>query len=272
VASRRAAERLIVEGKVTVDGKPVTELGTRVDPQRSVVTVEGRRISAARHCYVVLHKPRGTVCTLRDPEGRKTIVDLLADVPERVVPVGRLDYDTSGVLLLTNDGELAARLTHPSSGTVKRYVAKVMGRVDEAGLGRWQERIDINGKRTQPAEVKVLRQERDKTWLEVTLREGKNRQIHRLGEHAGHGVMRLSRVSFADIGCDDLPPGKWRYLTAREVAALKGEAPAFKGPLPQLPASKGPAFEGPAHNGPTAKGVAFKKRGAPAYSRSRRSG
>jgi 23S rRNA pseudouridine2605 synthase len=237
VASRRAAEKLIVQGKVLVDGKPVTELGTKVDPQRSVITVEGRRLSAASHCYVLLHKPRGTVCTLSDPEGRKTIVDLIQDVPERVVPVGRLDYDTSGVLLLTNDGELAARLTHPSSGTVKRYVAKVIGRVDEAGLRRWQERIDINGKRTQPAEVKVLRQERDKTWLEVTLREGKNRQIHRLGEHAGHGVMRLSRASFAGLGCDDLAPGKWRYLTLREVAMLKGrrlEKPALTGPGPAL--------------------------------------
>jgi 23S rRNA pseudouridine2605 synthase len=232
VASRRAAERLIVEGKVAVDGKTVTELGTRVDPGRSVVTVAGRRISAARHCYVLLHKPRGTVCTLSDPEGRKTIVDLVRDVPERVVPVGRLDYDTSGVLLLTNDGELAARLTHPSSGTIKSYVAKVSGRVSEAGLRRWQERIEINGKRTQPAEVKVLRQEGDKTWLEVTLREGKNRQIHRLGEHAGHGVMRLSRVSFAGIGCEDLPPGKWRYLTPREVAQLKGRELEEESPQP----------------------------------------
>jgi 23S rRNA pseudouridine2605 synthase len=223
VASRRAAERLIVEGKVAVDGKVVTELGTRVDAQRSVITVEGRRISAAAHCYVLLHKPRGTVCTLSDPEGRKTIVDLVSEVPERVVPVGRLDYDTSGVLLLTNDGELAARLTHPSSGTVKCYVAKVSGRVSEAGLRRWSERIEIDGKRTQPAQVKVLRQERDKTWLEVTLHEGKNRQIHRLGEHAGFPVMRLSRVSFAGLGCEDLPPGKWRYLSAREVSKLKGQ-------------------------------------------------
>jgi 23S rRNA pseudouridine2605 synthase len=230
VASRRAAERLIVEGKVVVDGKTVTELGTRVDPDRSSITVAGQRISAARHCYVLLHKPRGTVCTLSDPEGRRTIIDLLTDVPERVVPVGRLDYDTSGVLLLTNDGELAARLTHPSSGTVKRYVAKVSGRVSEAGLTRWRERIEINGKRTQPAEVTVLRQEGDKSWLEVTLREGKNRQIHRLGEHAGFPVMRLSRVSFAGIACDDLPPGKWRYLTAREVAALKASTVEVEAP------------------------------------------
>lgn len=230
VSSRRAAERLIVEGKVAVDGKTVTELGTRVDPRSSVITVEGRRISAAQHCYVVMHKPRGTVCTLSDPEGRKTILDLVRDVPERVVPVGRLDYDTSGVLLLTNDGELAAQLTHPSSGTVKRYVAKVDGLVGETDLLRWRERIMINDKRTQPAEVKVLRQERDKSWLEVTLREGKNRQIHRLGEHAGFPVMRLSRVSFAGIACDDLAPGEWRYLTSREVAQLKGLTPAVRRP------------------------------------------
>jgi len=224
VTSRRAAERLIALGRVAIDGKVTTELGTRVDPEGATITVDGKPVALQASLYVLLHKPKGTVCTMHDPEGRPTIAQLVRDVPGRVVPVGRLDYDTSGALLLTNDGDLAARLTHPSGGTAKVYVAKVAGRLTERDLARWRERIEIDGKRTQPAQVRLLREEGDKSWLEIVLREGKNRQIHRLGDHAGFGVMRLVRVSFAGLNCDDLLPGKWRYLTSKEVFRLQRDA------------------------------------------------
>jgi 23S rRNA pseudouridine2605 synthase len=233
VASRRAAERLIEQGRVEVNGKLVRELGTRVDPDRDEVRVEGRPIAKQTVFTLLLHKPRGVVCTLRDPEGRPTVAELVAKVPARVAPVGRLDYDTSGVLLLTNDGELAARLTHPRSGTPKVYQAKVKSPMGEAELRRWRERIEIAGKLTQPAEVRVVRREGDKSWLEITLREGKNRQIHRLGEHAGTPVMRLVRTSFAGLTAAGLKPGQWRYLTAVELAGLRGSAGvARSAPLP----------------------------------------
>lgn len=220
LASRRNAESLILAGRVRVDGKVVTELGSRVST-RARVEVDGKLVEPERAIYIVLNKPRGTVCTMQDPEGRPTVADLIKGVDARVVPVGRLDFHTSGALLLTNDGDFASGLTHPSKKAEKVYVAKVQGLVDEDGLQRWMERILIDGVRTQPAEVRKLRFESGKTWLEITLREGKNRQIHRLGEHAGYPVMRLSRLSFADINTEGLRAGDWRYLGADELKRLK---------------------------------------------------
>src|SRR5262245_19100257 len=156
VASRRAAEELIRDGRVKVDGRVVRELGVRVDPRRTRVDVDGRRIVAEPLVYVVLHKPRGVMCTLSDPEGRKTIADLLRGISVRLVPVGRLDYHTSGALLCTNDGEFAGRLLHPRGGVPKDYVAKVRGVLDEEALERWRESIEIEGRATQPAEVRLL--------------------------------------------------------------------------------------------------------------------
>lgn len=222
VASRRRAEELIASGRVTVDGQRVTELGVRVDPARARVLVDGRPVLAEQLLYVLFHKPRNVVSTMSDPAGRPTVAEYLTGLDARVVPVGRLDFHTSGVLLLTNDGALAARLLHPRSASPKVYVAKVAGVVGPAGLERLRSSIDVDGRPTQPAEVKVLRVEGDKTWLEITLREGKNRQIHRLGEAAGFPVMRLARVSFAGLTCEGLPPGRLRSLTPAEIAALGG--------------------------------------------------
>lgn len=221
LASRRAAEHWIAAGRVEVDGQVVRELGTSVDPTRQSVRVDGRVITDQTATYLLLHKPRAVVSTLRDPQGRRTVADLVRDVGARVAPVGRLDYDTSGVLLLTNDGDLAAKLSHPRWGTAKTYVAKVQGMLGEADLERWRERIEIDGKLTQPAQVRLLRKEGGKSWLEIVLHEGKNRQIHRLGEHTGCGVLRLSRVAFAGLTVGDLRPGEWRHLSPTEVAGLK---------------------------------------------------
>ena len=221
LASRRAAEQIILAGRVRVDGKIVRELGTQVDPRKSRVEVDGNKIVAEKLIYIVLHKPRGVVCTLSDPEGRPTIRELLKDAGARVVPVGRLDFHTSGALLCTNDGEFAQALAHPKREVPKVYVAKVKGAVDDDALERFGERVMIDGRPTQPAQVKRLRFEGDKTWLEITLREGRNRQVRRLGEATGFPVMRLARISHAGITSEDLRPGQWRPLSVDELVDLK---------------------------------------------------
>ncbi len=224
VASRRGAERLIAAGRVRVDGAVVTELGTAADPDSQCVEVDGRQISLEPTVCVVLNKPRGVVCTMQDPQGRPTVARFVADLPARVVPVGRLDFQTSGVLLMTNDGELARRLLHPSQGVSKLYELKVRGVVGEAGLDRLRRSIVIDGRPTRPARVTRLRVEGDKTWLRVELHEGRNRQVRRLAEQAGYAVMRLSRVSFGGVTAEGLPPGAYRKLSPREVSRLGGGA------------------------------------------------
>jgi 23S rRNA pseudouridine2605 synthase len=221
VTSRRKAEALILAGRVSVDGRIVRELGTRADPRRSRIEVDGRRLVAEPFVYLVLHKPRGVVCTLSDPEGRPTVGELVRDLGTRVTPVGRLDYHTSGALLLTNDGDFASALSHPRHAAPKVYVAKVKGRIGETELERWKQSIVIEGRATQPAEVVRLRSEGDKTWLRITLREGRNRQVRRLGEAAGFSVMRLARLSQAGIDTEGLLPGEWRQLGGEELVALK---------------------------------------------------
>lgn len=240
VASRRAAEELITSGRVRVDGKVVTELGFKADPSRQKIELDGKLLAQEEHVYVIFHKPRGVVCTLSDPEDRPTVADYLEGVQGRVVPVGRLDFHTSGVLLFTNDGEFAATLSHPKAECEKVYVAKVQGALDQETLERWQEPIEIDGKKTKPAAVRKLRFELGKTWLEVTLKEGKNRQIHRIGEAVGTRVLRLARVQFAGLNAEGLRPGQWRYLAKDELVKLKKEhgVPSRIHAAPPLPNQK----------------------------------
>jgi 23S rRNA pseudouridine2605 synthase len=221
LASRRAAEDLIRAGRVRVDGRVVRELGTQIDPRKARIELDGVRIVPERLVYIVLHKPRGVVTTLSDPEGRPTIRELIHDVGVRIVPVGRLDFHTSGALLCTNDGEFQQALSHPKREVPKVYVVKVSGAVDDTALERFRQRIDIEGRLTKPAEVRRLRIEGDKTWLQITLREGRNRQVRRLGEAAGFPVMRLSRLSHAGIDTEGLKPGAWRHLSLDELVELK---------------------------------------------------
>jgi 23S rRNA pseudouridine2605 synthase len=241
VASRRQAEALIAAGRIRVGGRRISEQGVQVDPIRDAVSLDGRRVSAEPLEYVLFHKPREVMCTMRDPLGRKSVADFLRGVGSRVVPVGRLDYQTSGVLLLTNDGDLSRALAHPSGGVQKEYVLKVKGRVDEAALARFRARIEIAGTRTAPAEVRRLRADENNTWLIVRIHEGKNRQVRRLAEYAGYRVMRLTRSSFGDLGLDDLRPGEWRFLSASELRSLRALANT-SGREEQRPA----AFEGEA--------------------------
>lgn len=224
IASRRAAEAIIAAGRVRVDGRIVTELGTKVDPRTSRVEVDGERIVRQDSVYLILHKPRGVVSTMSDPEGRQTVRDLLTGVSAaRFYPVGRLDFNTSGALLVTNDGDFSVALMHPRRAVPKTYVIKVQGAMEDRDLDRWRRGVDLEDGKTLPAKVKLLRHEGDKTWLELTITEGRNQQIRRMGDATGFRVMRLARLSFAGIGTEGLPPGRWRYLTPDEQSTLKKE-------------------------------------------------
>jgi 23S rRNA pseudouridine2605 synthase len=222
VASRRAAEELITAGRVRVNGRIAADLGTRASLGRDRIEVDGKRLVAGKPVYGILHKPRGVVTTLSDPEGRTTFRELMRDLPERVFPIGRLDYHTSGALLFTNDGELAEALLKPAMGVPKVYVAKVQGKLGERELGKLCRGVQLeDGARTRPAAIFVLREEGQHTWIQVTLTEGKNRQIHRMAEVIGRRVMRLARLSFAGISTEDLRPGEYRLLKDKEVEDLK---------------------------------------------------
>ena len=228
IASRRKAEELITGGLVSVNGQIVTELGTKADRERDHIRVNGKLLHGAeRHVYLLMNKPKGYVTTLRDPEGRPTVMDLLRGVGARVYPVGRLDYASEGLLLLTNDGELANRMMKAASHVPKTYMVKVAGNPTGEGLGRLREGISIpsnRGKRvrTAPAKIRVIRESAN-PWYEVTLIEGKNRQIRRMFEEIGHHVEKIKRVRYGPLELD-VHPGKFRKLTAEEVSKLKALA------------------------------------------------
>lgn len=231
VASRRLAEELIVQGRVQVNGVTVTELGTKADPGADEIKVDGRRIrTETRKRYILLHKPRGYITTRSDPEGRPTVLDLLRGVREYIYPVGRLDYDSEGLLLLTNDGELAARLTHPRHEVDKVYEARVRGVPDEHVLERLAKGVTLDGKRTAPAKVRVLDppkkfpSENDQTRVELAIHEGRHRQVRQMFDAIGHPVVRLKRVRIGPIADPDMPTGHWRELTPQEIARLQRAA------------------------------------------------
>lgn len=223
LASRRAAEAMITAGRVRVDGRVVTELGTKVNPRSSRVELDGKVVLAESLVYVVLHKPRGVVSTMSDPEGRPCVKALLASVPGRAYPVGRLDFATSGVLLATNDGDFAEALMHPRKAVPKTYVIKVHGEMKPEDLDRWRRGVELEDGKTLPAKAKLLRYEGDKTWFELTITEGRNQQVRRMGDATGFRVMRLARVEFAGVTGEGLRPGDWRYLTVDELTRLKKE-------------------------------------------------
>jgi len=221
IASRRAAEKLITEGRVRVNGRVVSELGAKADARNDKIEVDGKRVVAEHHVYIVVHKPRGVVATMSDPEGRPTVREILANVGARVFPVGRLDFATSGVLLATNDGEMADGLLHPKKAVPKTYIVKVKGKMAKADLDHWREGVHLEDGKTLPAEAKVVRFEGDKTWFELTIKEGRNQQIRRMGEATRFPVMRLARLAFAQITAEGLRPGQWRHMTREELVQLK---------------------------------------------------
>ena len=229
IASRRAAEDLIRQGRVSLNGQVVTELGAKADPARDELRVDGRRVKGAeRHRYLLLNKPKGYVTTRSDPRRRPTVLDLLHGVREYVYPVGRLDFDSAGLLLLTNDGDLAARLTHPRHGVEREYHAWVLGVPDEHDLERLRRGITIEGRRTGHAEVEVLHAGRGRhkghTRVSLVIREGRNRQVRKMCEAIGHPVVDLDRVRFGPIADTRLKPGRSRDLTPDEVRRLSRAA------------------------------------------------
>ncbi len=228
IASRRHAEELIAAGRVQVNGAIVTTQGTRIHPERDTVLVDGKPVlPSARHVYLLLHKPTGYVSTAHDPQGRPTVLDLLPPGLRslRVYPVGRLDIDTSGLLLLTNDGDFAQRLTHPRYAMQKHYQALVQGCPSESTLAALRSGVTItedkgHSHKTAPAQVHLLRKAGTNCWLALTIHEGRKRQLRRMLAAIGHPVLELIRVGVGPLELGDLPAGKWRNLTNDEVTAI----------------------------------------------------
>ncbi len=225
IASRRKAEEIIAAGRVTLNGKVVVEQGTKADPQRDEICVDGAPLkSRERLLYFLLHKPKGYVTTVSDPEGRPTVMELMKKCPQRVYPVGRLDYASEGLLLMTNDGQLAQRLMKAGSHAPKTYLVKISGQPDERALNRLRAGITIeleDGMRvkTSPAKLRLVEGSAN-PWYEVILSEGRNRQIRRMFQRVGFNVEKIKRVQLGPLVLD-VPPGEYRALTVREVAQLK---------------------------------------------------
>jgi len=222
IASRREAEKLISEGRVTLNGKVVEELGTKVDTDKDYIKVDGKLITRPEpKAYLILYKPRGYVTTTSDPEGRPTIMELLERVKGRVFPVGRLDYDTEGLILCTNDGDLTHRLQHPRHEVPKTYFAKVEGVPTPEEITKLRKGIKLEDGMTAPAKVKLVRKVEANSWLEITIHEGRNRQVNRMVEAIGHPIIKLKREGLAFLTLGDLKSGEFRHLTAEEIKKLK---------------------------------------------------
>ena len=240
IASRRAAEALILDGRVTVNGETITELGSKADPDVDEIRLDGRRVktTVARR-YILMYKPRGYITTRSDPEQRPTVIDLLTTggVRDYVYPVGRLDYESEGLLLLTSDGDLAERLMHPSHGVEREYHVRVRGVPDRDALRRLAGGVMLDGRKTAPADVEVVKTiavaSGEDALLSIVIHEGRNRQVRRMCEAVGHQVVRLRRVRIGPIHDEHIRPGEFRDLTEKEVAVLKRVAasgPAKAGP------------------------------------------
>ncbi len=222
IASRRKAEELIVMGKIQLNGKVVTELGTKVDTQKDVVLYQNKKVEIKQNfVYIMLYKPEGYVTTVKDQFQRPTVMDLLKDITERVYPVGRLDYDTSGLLLLTNDGDLTYRLTHPKHHIEKTYEAKLFGIPSEQDILKFRRGIIIDGKKTEPATLEILKKEKKYTTVRIIIQEGRNRQVRKMCQAIKHPVAQLKRIGTGTLFLKDLKKGSYRYLTQKEISYLK---------------------------------------------------
>lgn len=225
VASRRHAEEMILQERVTVNGKIVKKLGTKVDPEKDHIKVNGKLINPRQpKTYILLNKPRGYITSLRDKEGRPVVIDLLKGIRTRVYPVGRLDYDTEGLLLLTNDGDLANAVMHPEREIKKTYYVKIKGTLDDKDFERLKRGIKIEEYLTAPANVKKLKKTNENSWIEMVIHEGRKRQIRKILEKIGHPVLKLKRIKIGFLDLKGVETGKYRYLTPQEVSRLKAIA------------------------------------------------
>ena len=223
VASRRHAEELIQAGSVKVNGTIVTEMGIRVS-DKDKIEVDGKLIKKEKKLiYIMLNKPSGYVSTVSDPEGRKTVLDLIDGVNERIYPVGRLDYDTTGLLILTNDGDFAFRNTHPGQETTKTYLAEIAGMPSNETLQKLRNGVMLDNKPTAPAKVEVVDLKPKSTLLKIIIHEGRNRQVKRMCEAVGHPVLRLKRTAVGRLTLGDLKLGEWRYLSIKEAKLAGGK-------------------------------------------------
>lgn len=230
IDSRRHAEKLITAGRVSVNGEVVRELGVKADPQKDVIRIDGNTISVENTLYyIALHKPAEYITAMSDPQNRPTVVDLIRDVPERVYPIGRLDYDSSGLLLLTNDGDFAQKIQHPSFQIPKTYRAKISGRLSSEEFKQISKGVSLPDGVFKPENMKIEKTNDKSCWLCLTLREGKNRIIRRGFEAAGHPVARLVRESIGNITLKGLKEGEWRSLTGQEIRQLLDESQSKKG-------------------------------------------
>lgn len=225
ICSRRQADALITHGRVKLNGQTITELGIKIDPSIDIIEIDQKRVNTnhQKHIYLILNKPRGILTTVRDPFNRPTVMDLI-DVPERIFPVGRLDQDSEGLLLFTNDGELSNRLIHPKHKIKKLYRVSVTGHPSEADIARLRNGIILDEKKTLPCRIHKIDQDRETTVFEIEIREGRKRQIRRMFQAIGHEVIILKRIQIGPIKLGRLPVGKWRYLRNDEIDALKKEA------------------------------------------------
>ena len=222
IASRRKAEEYILQGKVKVNGQVVTNLGTKINPDKDVILYNEKKVEIKeKKVYLLLNKPENYVTTVNDQFNRPTVIDLLHSVKERVYPVGRLDYNTSGLLLLTNDGELTYKITHPKHHIDKVYLATVKGVPGEASLNKLRRGVVIDDYKTAPAKVKMIRTSSNSATLQITIHEGRNRQVRKMCEAIGHPVISLKRIAIGEILLGDLPVGKFRSLTQKEIDYLK---------------------------------------------------
>lgn len=224
VASRRASEKLILQGKVKVNGQQITELGTKVSSQDEI-TVNGVPIQREQHVYYLLNKPRGVISSAHDDKGRKTVVDIIhdEDIDKRIYPVGRLDYDTTGIILLTNDGALANQLMHPRYEVAKTYIAKVKGIIQNDDLKQLRLGVKVDGRKTKPAKSKLLKVDQAKktSLVQLTIHEGRNHQVKKMFLAIGHPVIKLHRETYGQLTLEGLQPGEFRQLKPEEVRQLK---------------------------------------------------
>lgn len=221
VSSRRGADELIAQGKVTVNGSVISALGTDINTETDIVCIDGREISPEEeHVYIMLNKPAGYISACSDDRGRRTVIDLVKNAGNRIFPVGRLDYDTEGLLILTSDGDFAYRCTHPKHEINKKYLAEIEGALDDNAVRKLREGVIIDGRKTSKATIKIIEKKGNAARLNVTIHEGRNRQVKKMFESVGCSVSYLKRISVGNLELGSLPPGAWRHLSEDEIRQL----------------------------------------------------